>query len=101
MEQKGLVDRIFIMDLRTALDLALPDTRSRPGDEWPLRDYGPLLKSLRLRKRLRQWEVARLAGTRQSFVSKAERGKDIKVSTLLALAEALGFEVTIRPREKS
>lgn len=66
----------------------------------PAAEAGRLIAGLRRKRGLRQWELARLAETRQSFVSKVERGKEVRLETILRLADALGFDLVLLPKER-
>jgi transcriptional regulator with XRE-family HTH domain len=53
------------------------------------------LNELRRARRLTQEELARRLGIRQANVSKLERRKDVRVSTLREVVEAMGGELRI------
>lgn len=53
------------------------------------------LNELRRARRLTQEELARRLGIRQANVSKLERRKDVRVSTLREVIEAMGGELRI------
>ncbi|MCO5168218.1 MAG: helix-turn-helix domain-containing protein [Planctomycetes bacterium] len=60
------------------------------------------LARARGRLKLSQVDVARRIETAQSVISKLEAGGDVKVSTLLRYADALGLKVAlVRPRPKA
>lgn len=86
----GLADR---RDLVRETVLA---ARAIPPDWQP----GPPAQGLiRLRRRLRltQAALAERAGIPQSFISKVERGRDVRLSTLCRLYEAMGYQAVIVP----
>lgn len=57
------------------------------------------LKAARQSKGLSQRALARLAGVPQGHISRIERGAvDLRVSSLVEIARALGLEVTLVPR---
>ena len=59
------------------------------------RQMGATLKKLRLRKKLSQAALAKRAGLSREYVNKIEAGRyDPPLSTLNALASALGVKVT-------
>jgi transcriptional regulator with XRE-family HTH domain len=59
------------------------------------RTIGANLAELRKRKRLSQAQVAAGMATTQSIVSKLESGADVKLSTLLKYAEAVGARFVV------
>jgi transcriptional regulator with XRE-family HTH domain len=61
---------------------------------------GAQLRDRRKLLRLNQTEVADLAGTTQRTVSQVEAGKAAGVELYLAIADVLGLEVTLEPRER-
>ena len=57
------------------------------------------LKEARLRKGLTQLALSEKVGLPQSHISNIERGEvDIKISSLIAIARALGLEPMLVPR---
>lgn len=59
------------------------------------------LKSARLSEGISQQALARRVGLPQSHVSRIERGAvDLRLSSLVELARALGLEVMLVPRKK-
>ncbi|MGH7708720.1 MAG: helix-turn-helix transcriptional regulator [Vulcanimicrobiaceae bacterium] len=56
------------------------------------------LREARSRRGLSQVELARLLGLTQTTVSRAERGADIHLSTLIQIARGLGLELLLVPR---
>lgn len=61
----------------------------------PTIKLGAYIRSVRYQKKLSLPEVAKMAGTAKSNLSKIENGKgDPTYSTLIGLAGALGVEVT-------
>lgn len=52
------------------------------------------LREARIRKNLSQESLAKLARVTQAMVSKVEAGRDVQLSTLAALANVLGLEIT-------
>jgi transcriptional regulator with XRE-family HTH domain len=62
-------------------------------------DITEQLKAAREARRLSQRELSELAGVPQSHISKIESGSvDLRVSSLIALARALGLELKLIPR---
>lgn len=61
---------------------------------WPL---AVLLRRLRIRQDLKRFEVAAKAGVSPSLVGRAEKGADIRVSTLEKLFGAMGCRPLILP----
>lgn len=63
-------------------------------------DWGPsdLVKRLRLMRGLTQDQLAAQSGVAQSHVSKAERGADVRASTLRRLVEGMGCRLDLRVR---
>lgn len=51
------------------------------------------LRAARIRKNLSQESLAKLAHVTQAMVSKVEAGRDVQLSTLVALANVLGLEI--------
>lgn len=47
--------------------------------------------------RLTQEELARRAGVQQSLIARVERGRDVRLSTMRRLYEALGYRVLLVP----
>lgn len=63
-------------------------------------DLSANLRRAREAKGISQRELSRLTGVPQGHISKIESGTvDIRVSSLIALARALGLEVTLVPRQ--
>jgi transcriptional regulator with XRE-family HTH domain len=60
-------------------------------------DIAAGLRAARERARLSQQELARRQGLPQSQISRAERGEDLRLSTLRQLARGLGLEVVLLP----
>jgi transcriptional regulator with XRE-family HTH domain len=71
----------------------------------PIRDARSLGEVLRAARVARGWTQARLAeaaGMQQHHVSNVENGlKDVKLSTLIALAVALDLDLAFIPRQSS
>ena len=58
------------------------------------------LHSLRKSRKLKQEDVAKMAGISREAYLRAESGRaDPRLSTLMAVAGALGLEVVLAPRE--
>lgn len=58
------------------------------------------LRKARIAKELSQRELSRLAGVPQSHLSKIEGGQvDLRLSSLIAIANALGLELALVPRQ--
>jgi transcriptional regulator with XRE-family HTH domain len=58
-----------------------------------LTDFGQLIRSSRLAQGQTQRELAKLAGTSQSYIDKIEHNQvDPRLSTILRLLRALGLE---------
>lgn len=67
--------------------------------KYTVSDITGKLKAAREAKSLSQRELSRLAGVPQSHISKIENGNvDLRVSSLIELARALGLELTLVPR---
>lgn len=62
------------------------------------RSIGQLLGLERERRGLSQSELARRLGVSQANLSRIEHGADLRVSTLLDVARALGMEPMIVPK---
>ena len=62
-------------------------------------DLGAQLRDRRTLLRLNQTEVADLAGTTQRSVSQVEAGKASSAELYLAIADVLGLQVIVRPRD--
>jgi transcriptional regulator with XRE-family HTH domain len=60
-------------------------------------DISASLRVARQRASLSQQELARRQGLPQSQISRAERGEDVRLSTLRQLARGLGLEVVLLP----
>lgn len=60
-------------------------------------DIAAGLRGARERAKLSQQELARRQGLPQSQISRAERGEDLRLSTLRQLARGLGLEVVLLP----
>jgi transcriptional regulator with XRE-family HTH domain len=65
-----------------------------------LREVGPLLKHARRSKGLSQEQLASPLGMSRSTISAIEGGRceEIGFNKLVALLDAVGIEVTLRPR---
>lgn len=58
------------------------------------------LREARIAKDLSQRELSKLAGVPQSHISRIESNQvDLRLSSLTAIANALGLEVTLVPRK--
>ncbi len=67
-----------------------------------MRTLAQQLHQARINKQLSQTALAKLAHLTQPMVSKAESGRDIQLSTLLALAKALTLEiVAVTPKQSA
>ncbi len=55
-------------------------------------------KEERLRKKLSQAELAKLANVEQSQISRFENGSDLTLSTLLDISRALDLELVLVPK---
>ena len=65
-----------------------------------MRNIGQQFHQARLNKKWSQAVVAKLAHVTQAMVSKIESGRDVQLSTLLALAKVLELEITtITPKQ--
>lgn len=62
-----------------------------------LSDIAGVLQASRQRLSLSQQELARRQALPQSQISRAERGEDLRLSTLRQLARGLGLEVVLVP----
>ncbi len=56
------------------------------------------LREARIDKGLTQAELARELGFRQGTISRAERGLDLRVATLIEIARALDLDLFLAPR---
>ena len=62
-------------------------------------DIGLYLKKIRKKKKITQVELAEYAGLSRAGVVKVESGEsDIKLSTLIAIANLLGVDLVLRGR---
>lgn len=60
---------------------------------------GPLIKSYRKENSITQEDLANFSGLSRIGIVKLEKGEgDIKMSTLIKVANLLGFEVVLRKR---
>ena len=59
-----------------------------------MRHIGQQLHQARINQHLSQAALAKLAHVTQAMVSKVEAGRDVKLSTLLALTVVLKLEIT-------
>lgn len=64
----------------------------------PLVDLGRTLKSAREKRKLTQRAFAAASAFQQAQIARAERGADIRASTLIELARALGLELKLVPQ---
>lgn len=62
---------------------------------WAALAWGEAFKRLRWTKKLTQAEVAARAGFSQSFVSRFEKGRDVRMSELRRLYAALGHKALV------
>ena len=58
-----------------------------------LKKLGETVRILRNRKKLTQWELARLAELDRSYLHKVESGKNVSVATVLRICIALDVDV--------
>jgi len=70
-----------------------------PGWRWSSHEsVGSLLATIRRARRLTQADLAKRIGVSAANVSRIEVGKDLRVSTLVDIARALGFEPMLVPK---
>lgn len=63
---------------------------SQRAEEWLRRDVGAQFRALRVKRQLKQWEVAEEAGITESMVSLIEAGKRMPgLETMVRMAKAL------------
>jgi transcriptional regulator with XRE-family HTH domain len=83
-----------------AVPEALPDAPLRPAPA--IGTFTERLRSVRERRGLTQRELGRLAAVPQSHISKIESGAvDLRLSSLLAIAEVLGLDLVLVDRTRS
>jgi len=63
-----------------------------------LAKLGQTLKAAREKQNLTQREFATHSSFQQAQIARTERGADVRVSTLIELARALGLEVMLMPQ---
>lgn len=64
-----------------------------------LEHFSNCLRTARIAKNLSQRELSKLAGVPQSHISRIESNQvDLRLSSLIAIANAVGVEVTLVPR---
>ena len=64
-----------------------------------LNNIGPYLKKLRKKKKITQVELAEYAGLSRAGIVKVESGEsDIKLSTLISIANLLGVDLILKER---
>ncbi len=63
-----------------------------------LKDLGGALRSARQRRKLTQRALASRMNFQQAQIARAEQGADIRLSTLIDLARALGLELKLIPQ---
>ena len=64
-----------------------------------LAHIGPYLKKLRKKKKITQVELAEYAGLSRAGIVKVESGEsDIKLSTLISIANLLGVDLVLKER---
>jgi transcriptional regulator with XRE-family HTH domain len=68
------------------------------NDDFPA--IGETLRKARLDRGLTQQELGQQLARRQGTVSSAERGRDLRLGTLIQLAHALDLEVLLVPRRQ-
>lgn len=90
-------------EIGTSIDALLKDLRHDLNYQQAERLVSPFYKlavdiiNLRVRLGLTQKELAEKVGTFQSRISKIESGEhDIRLSTLIAIAEALGTQLVVK-----
>lgn len=67
---------------------------------YAIEEFSEQLRAAREKKGLSQRELSALAGVPQSHISKIEnRGVDLRISSLAAIARALDLELTLVPRK--
>jgi len=65
------------------------------------REIGPLIKELRLKIEVTQEELANYSGLSRIGIVKLEKeANDLKISTLINVANLLGFEVVLKRRSR-
>lgn len=65
-------------------------------------NIGHILRTLRTQQHLRQWQLAEVTGYRQGEISAIERGVHYPaLPRLIDLAEGLGYELALVPKEGS
>lgn len=69
-----------------------------PDPNLPLAAFAAQLKHARHTRGLSQRALAKASGLHQPQVARAETGHDTQLSTVLALAAELGYELTLTPR---
>lgn len=95
MAKKWIADPFMGRDITTEIDTL---TQQVPAG-WPELSVGLALRRMRMRRGLKQRELAKLTRLPQSHISDLERGKvDIQVGTLRRIYERLGFQLLIVPR---
>jgi transcriptional regulator with XRE-family HTH domain len=62
---------------------------------------GAAIRAVRCAKGWSQRHLGEQAGVPQSHVAKLEGGKDVRVSTLLRILVALGYELALEPQQNS
>lgn len=63
-----------------------------------LKELGQTLKRAREQRKQTQHELASHSSFQQAQIARAETGADIRVSTLIELARALGLELKLLPQ---
>lgn len=66
---------------------------------WAGWTHGEALRRLRLRRGLKRYQLAALAGVSASLVGRLEKGADVRLSTLRRLYAALGCRPLILPAD--
>lgn len=95
MAKKRIADPFMGRDVTTEIDKF---TQQAPAG-WSDLPVGLALRRMRMRRGLKQRELADLACLPQSHISDLERGKvDVRVGTLSRLYERLGFRLLLLPR---
>jgi len=101
MDASSPLERLRSLEAEDALLGAATAAGEAVPAQWRALTPGRALKLLRKRRRLTQDRLARLAGMRQAWVARVERGAETTLVTLARLYAALGYELVLIPARRT
>lgn len=100
-KQKLQIDKSKTTNLNAYLDDTFGKKGTKTREEFAERAYafyyGEILKDRRKELNLTQEELAQKVGKPRPYISQIENGQDIKLSSLIIIAKALGLSLSLEP----